>query len=312
MKRVVFYFEPNWAFGTVHYELFKYLWEHGFNCHLLPWNKSYTREEMLELNETTDLFVTTPHGWRFLGYDYQTVPPEKCVIISHAKLDMTELIHHHGKEDFDKFYKYGAVSSWLVDISKQLGISREAELTPVAVNCNTFYSPPNDRLQVVGYTGSYHAKQEFSDDQVRSELAQPKYHKRGWLVAEAVQRAGLEFKVAQPYHNSFIAMPGFYKRVDGVIAASTEEGAGLPVMEAGAAGKLVISTPVGHWNERIGESGGHAVPIPEEEFLEKTVELLVYYKNNPDKYKQKCLEIQHHAQSYDWKHVIDRWVRILS
>ena len=312
MKRIVFYFEPNWAFGTVHYELFKYLWVHGFNCQLLPWNKSYTREEMLELNETTDLFVTTPHGWRFLGYDYQTVPPEKCVIISHAKLDMTELIHYHGKEDFDKFYKYGAVSSWLVDISKQLGIAREAELTPVAVNCNTFYSTPNDRLQVVGYTGSYHEKQEFSDDQVKSELAQPKYHKRGWLVAEAVRRAGLEFKVAQPYHNSFITMPGFYKRVDAVVAASTEEGAGLPVMEAGAAGKLVISTAVGHWNERIGEAGGHAVPVSENEFLEKTVELLVYYKNNPDKYKQKCLEIQNHAQSYDWKHVIDRWVRILS
>lgn len=312
MKRVVFYFEPNWAFGTVHYELFKYLWGYGFNCQLLPWNKSYTREEMLELNETTDLFVTTPHGWRFLGYDYKTVPPEKCVIISHAKLDMTELLHFHGKEDFNKFYKYGAVSSWLVEVSKSLGIDRVAELTPVAVNCNTFYSPPNDRLQVVGYTGSYHAKQEFSDEQVGSDLAQPKYHKRGWLVAEAVRRAGLEFKVAQPYHNSFITMPGFYKKVDAIVAASTEEGAGLPVMEGGAAGKLVISTPVGHWNERIGDLGGHSVPIPEAEFLEKTVELLVYYKNNPDKYRQRCLEIQHHAQTYDWKYVIDKWVSILS
>jgi glycosyltransferase involved in cell wall biosynthesis len=312
MKRVVFYFEPNWAFGTVHYELFKYLWGYGFNCHLLPWNKSYTREEMIELNETTDLFVTTPHGWRFLGYDYQTVPAEKCVIISHAKLDMTELLHYHGKEDFDKFYKYGAVSSWLVDVSKSLGIEREAELTPVAVNCNTFYSPPNDRLKVVGYTGSYHAKQEFSQDQVSSDLAQPKYHKRGWLVEEAVRRAGLEFKVAQPYHNSFITMPGFYKKVDAIVAASTEEGAGLPVMEGGAAGKLVISTAVGHWNQRIGSAGGYAVPVDEEAFLEKTVEILSYYKDNPDKYRQRCLEIQHHAQSYDWKYVIDKWVNILS
>lgn len=312
MKRVVFYFEPNWAFGTVHYELFKYLWGYGFNCQLLPWNKSYTREEMYELNETTDLFVTTPHGWRFLGYDYQTVPPERCVIISHAKLDMTELIHYHGYEDFNKFYKYGAVSNWLVEVSKSLGIQRVPELTPVAVNVNTFYSPPNDRLQVVGYTGSFHAKQEFSDDQVKSELAQPKYHKRGWLVAEAVKRAGLEFKVAQPYHNSFITMPGFYKKVDAILAASTEEGAGLPVLEGGAAGKLVISTPVGHWNDRVGEAGGHTVPIPEEEFLEKSVELLSYYKANPEKYRQRCLEIQNHAQSYDWKYVIDKWVSILS
>ena len=312
MKRVVFYFEPNWAFGTVHYELFKYLWAEGFNCQLLPWNKSYTREEMYELNETTDLFVTTPHGWRFLGYDYATVRPEQCVIISHAKLDMTELIHYHGMDDFNKFYKYGAVSDWLVGVSKDLGIQRPAQLAPVAVNCNTFYSPPNSSLRVVGYTGSFHAKQEFSDDQVASQLAQPKYHKRGWLVQKAVEMAGLEFKVAQPYHNSYITMPGFYKGIDAVICASTEEGAGLPVLEGGAAGKLVIGTNVGHWEQRVGTKGGEVVPIPEAEFLEKTVEILRYYKDNPLKYIERCMEIQEHAKSYDWSHVIDKWVDILS
>lgn len=312
MKRVVFYFEPNWAFGTVHYELFKYLWGHGFNCQLLPWNKSYTREEMLELNSTTDIFVTTPHGWRFLGYNYGTVAPEQCVIISHAKLDMTELIHHHGYEDFKRFRRYGCVSQWLVDLSKELGIERPAELTPVAINYNTFYSTPNDNLKVVGYTGSFHRKEEFAQDMVASDLAQPKYHKRGWLVEEAVKRAGLEFRVAQQYHNSFITMPGFYKGVDAVIAASTEEGAGLPVMEGGAAGKLVIGTNVGHWAQRIGDAGGHAVPVAEDEFLEKTVEILSYYKDNPNKYRQRCLEIQEHAKSYDWQHVIDKWVSILS
>jgi glycosyltransferase involved in cell wall biosynthesis len=107
-------------------------------------------------------------------------------------------------------------------------------------------------------------------------------------------------------------MPGFYKKVDAIVAASTEEGAGLPVMEGGAAGKLVISTAVGHWNQRIGNAGGYAVPVDEEAFLEKTVEILSYYKDNPDKYRQRCLEIQNHAQSYDWKYVIDKWVSILS
>jgi glycosyltransferase involved in cell wall biosynthesis len=312
MKRVVFYFEPNWAFGTVHYELCKYLWNYGFDCHLLPWNKSYTKEEMYELNETTDIFVTTPHGWRFLGYNYCTVAPEQCVIISHAKLDMTELIHYHGFEDFNKFKKYACVSQWLVDLSKELGIQRPAELTPVGINCNTFHSTPNDSLKVVGYTGSFHPKEEFSADMVSSELAQPKYHKRGWLVKEAVDRAGLEFKIAQQYHNSYITMPGFYKKIDCVVAASTEEGAGLPVLEGGAAGKLVISTAVGHWNTRVTDAGGHAVPIDENQFLEQTVELLSYYKSNPEKYRQKCQEIQAHAQSYDWRHVIHKWVDILS
>jgi glycosyltransferase involved in cell wall biosynthesis len=225
---------------------------------------------------------------------------------------MTELLHFHGTDDFDKFKRYACVSQWLVDLSKELGIQRPAELTPVAVNFNSFYSPPNDSLKVVGYTGSFHAKEEFAQDMVASDLAQPKYHKRGWLVEEAVKRAGLEFRVAQRYHNSYITMPGFYKGIDAVIAASTEEGAGLPVMEGGAAGKLVISTAVGHWNQRIGAAGGYAVPVEENEFLERTVEILSYYKDNPTAYKNRCLEIQDHAKSYDWKYVIDKWVNILS
>lgn len=312
MKRVVFYIEPNWAFGTVHYELCKYLYAYGLDCRILPWNKSYTVAEMQELNTTTDIFVTTPHGWRFLGYDYKTVRPEQCVIITHAKLDMTELIHYHGFEDFNRFKRYACVSQWLVDLSSELGIQRPAELTPVAINYNAFYSPPNDQLRVVGYAGSFHSQEEFSKDQIEDRLAQPKYHKRGWLVQRAVEKAGLMFRPAMPYHNSFVTMPGFYRNVDCVISASTEEGAGLPIMEAGAAGKLVLSTAVGHFNQRIGSQGADVVPIPEDEFMEKTVELLCYYKDNPAKYKERCLEIQNYAQNYDWKHVIEKWVNILS
>jgi glycosyltransferase involved in cell wall biosynthesis len=106
-------------------------------------------------------------------------------------------------------------------------------------------------------------------------------------------------------------MPGFYKNVDAIVAASTEEGAGLPVMEGVEAGKLFISTAVGHWAQRVGEKGGYAVPVAEDEFLEKTVEILSFYKANPNKYRARCLEIQHHAQNYDWKHVIDKWVNFL-
>ena len=42
------------------------------------------------------------------------------------------------------------------------------------------------------------------------------------------------------------------------------------------------------------------------------MEILSYYKDNPNKYRQRCLEIQEHAKSYDWQHVIDKWVNILS
>ena len=289
--------EPTWAYGTIHYELCKYLWTYGFDCKLLPWNQSYTLEEMQELIDTTDLFVTTPHGWRLLGYNYKIFDAKQCVVISHSKLDMDELIEMHGLGDFDKFHRYGAVSEWLGEVSTQLGITRPAFITPLGINTNSFYSKPNDSLQTIGCMG----------------LGQVGVHqniKRPWLLEIATSRAVLPLRAASSYHHSFVTMPGFYKSVDAVLIASTEEGAGLPLLEAGAAGKLVISTPVGHW-KRAGEQGADLVPIQEDEFIEKTVELLSYYKSNPEKYRQRCLEIQHHAQSYDWKYVIDKWIEIL-
>jgi glycosyltransferase involved in cell wall biosynthesis len=183
-------------------------------------------------------------------------------------------------------------------MSLELGVTRPAVVTPLGINTNSFYSKPNDSLCTVGCMNL-------------GQVGVHQHIKRPWLLEIATQRSGLNIKAAASYHHSFITMPGFYKKVDAVLIASTEEGAGLPVLEAGAAGKLVISTPVGHYS-RVGLKGADFVPIVEHEFIEKTVELLSYYKSNSEKYRQRCLEIQHHAQSYDWKYVIDNWIEILS
>ena len=105
-------------------------------------------------------------------------------------------------------------------------------------------------------------------------------------------------------------MQGFYPTVDAVIVASSEEGAGLPALEASAAGKLVISTPVGLWITKSGDSG-HTVPIEETEFMSETLKLIEYYKANPEAYREKCLSTQEHAKKYDWSNVIHHWIELL-
>lgn len=311
MKKVVFFFEPDWAFGSVHYELFKYLWPEGYNCHLLAWNKPYTVEELQELDRHVDFWVTTPHGYRYLEYVYCAIPAERVVVIAHAPLDLEELAHHHGLKDFDRFRGYGVVSEYLKDYSIKMGITRQPIVCPVAINYHTYYNTPSLELRRVGYAGTFHEREEFSEADINSKLAQPKFKKRGYLVRDVAVKAGLEFLVAQHYHNSFVTMGGFYKNVDCVIMASTEEGAGLPVLEAGAAGKLVIGTPVGHWPQRVGDKGGIVVPIPEKEFVEQCVEILMYYKNHPAEYRNRCLQIQEHAKTYDWSHYLQPWINVL-
>jgi glycosyltransferase involved in cell wall biosynthesis len=293
--QVMFYTEPEWAFGSIHYELTKYLFAHGINATVLNWEKSYTQQEITELSAATDLFVSSPYGIDILITRYG-IAPEQCVAVAHAVWDLNHLVKYD-TAIVDRLHGYSVVSEWLVEQSTRLGIVRVPSVTPVGINYHSFYATPSNQLETVGFAGAV--------DNVHREI------KRYWLAESVTQEAGLKFKLAQGYHNSYATMPGYYKTVDALIVSSTEEGAGLPALEASAAGRLVISTPVGLWLTRSGNTG-HTVPIDETEFLKETKFLLDYYKNNPDAYRAKCLSTQAHAETYDWSRVIHHWVALLS
>lgn len=300
MKRVVFYISPDWAFGSIHSELCKYLFNQNIDAVLLSWSVNYSIEEMLETAAVTDVFVTNPSGYMVLTGSYG-ISADQIIMIPHAIHDIHELLEAKGAAEFDKPRHYAVVSDFLRDYSKQIGIERVPVVLPVAINVNRYVMPPAKELKTVGFAGIFHRV----DKHVGTDI------KRGYLVEQAARDAGLNFKIASVYHNSFVTMPGFYNSVDCVIIASTEEGAGLPALEAGAAGRLVIGTPVGHWNDRVGDAGGETVPIDEAEFLAKTTALLKFYKDNPAAFERKCIEIQKHATSYDWSYVIDAWKKVL-
>ena len=310
MKNVVFLFDNEWALGSIHYELFKYLWKYNYNCNLLPWNKLYSDKEIQELDSHIDFWVTSPHGYMGLKYKHH-IRPDRCIVIGYATLDLTEYQYRYGLEDFNLVRNFGVCSNYLKDYSKTLNLNREPVVCNIGINYNTFYNEPSKDLRVVGFAGAYHERHEFTKEMVDGPLSQPRYKKRGYLVKEAAHLAGLHFTAACHYHNSFVTMPGYYKSVDCVIISSSEEGGGLPLLESGAAGKLVIGTPVGWWNDMVGTSGGIEVPIDEKEFIENTVNTLLHYKNRSSEYRDKCFSIREHAKTYDWENHIEQWLSIL-
>ena len=83
-------------------------------------------------------------------------------------------------------------------------------------------------------------------------------------------------------------MPEFYRSVDAVVTSSISEAAQLPVMEAAAAGRLVIGTPVGHFPLRAYQGGGIIAPAAADKFRAFTAATLRYYKDNPTAYVEKC------------------------
>ena len=295
--RVIFYVEPEWAYGVIHYDLSNYLAEYGITSAVMPWNRAYTRHEVEELTSQIDCFISSTTGIRGLCIEHYGVPPEKCIAVAHSREDL----EYYQQMDITvtaRFQGFAVVSKWLQEQAKEMGISRMPTITPIAVNVDRFKANPPDRLEVLGYAGAY-------------KISHNDHIKRAHLVDEVAERVKLPLKVAQLYHNSFVTMPGFYPTIGCVLVSSTWEGAGLPALEAGAAGRLVISTPVGHWN-RIGPRGAVEVPVDEREFVERSVETIQFYKNNPREFKGRCVDIQQHAiRNYDWKIVIDNWIDLI-
>lgn len=286
------YTEPEWAFGSIHYELTKNLYSYGINATVLNWERSYTRQEIQELAANTDYFHSSPYGIDLLIKNYG-IQPEQCVATVHAKWDLNHL-SAYSTDTLNRLHGYTVVSEWLVEQSLETGIARVPQVTPVAINYDTFEHEPSHRLRSIGFAGATTG--------VHVNI------KRLWLIEQVAKNLGLELKLAHGYHNSYVTMAGFYPTIDALLVASTEEGAGLPALEASAAGRLVISTPVGLWRTKSGPND-HTVPIDENEFVQQTTSLLQFYMNNNEAYRKHCIDTQKHAKNYDWSQVVNSWAR---
>src|SRR5581483_6277305 len=124
------------------------------------------------------------------------------------------------------------------------------------------------------------------------------------------ESAGLRFSLAGKV--PFEQVPDFYATVDSLLMPSLQEGAGLPPLEAAAAGRLVIGTPVGHFPRLAYEGLGILGPLGGGAFERFATDLLVYYKNNSSAFRDKCRAIQDAAQQRDWRHTVADWADLMS
>lgn len=289
MINLIFYTEPKWAFGSIHYELCKYLWPYGINAQLLPWSLEHNRTELEQLFDTIDYIVTNAGGIAYLRDLWGISIADKAIVIVHGLSELDFILEK--QINIFACKGYYVVSDYLIEKSIERGIIRQPKKLNLGINFSNYYCPISDRLLKLGYASA-------------TDIPLKRYN----LIQEISSISGLPLITAQPYINSYITMRGFYKNVDAILSVSTTEGAGLPVLEAGAAGKLVLSTEVGHWKERC---LGVTLPMDEVNLIKKAVEELEKY-GDPLLYRNTCLEIQEHARSYDWAFVINDWIEAFS
>jgi hypothetical protein len=299
MKKVLFYTQNRWAFGSIHHGLCKELYKHNIYANLLDWDQNYTSEEFELLNNTYDLFVTMPEA--VLRLHYSGIPLNKIIAVAHEQWDILLAKKEANIDFYPELHSYAVISKILVDKSLEIGISIVPKIVSAGVHFDLFYQPIHNSLKNIGYGGATKSFNFFGVDRKRSHLVEK--------VVSGIEDLNL---VSHKFYNH-LCMPAYYNKIDALIMSSLEEAGGLPVMEAAAAGKLVIGTPIGYFEENGKHGGGILVPLDELGFLNETRKNLLYYRDNPKEYREKCEEIQQYAREHcDWSKTIPAWVELFS
>jgi hypothetical protein len=297
-KKILVYGYTKWSHGRVYYDLCKHLHRRGYIVDILDWQVNHA-DYIAKIVPYYDLFMTALDGVQ--GLARYGIPNHKIIGVSHHEFDIRMLIERKGMEVFNELANYGVVSEYVYCASLMRGVQRVPKVAPLGVNYSEFHAERSERLSAVGYASSM-AVETYGVE-----------WKRGKLAEAAVRDAGLEFKVAgwTGGQISSLDMPDFYRTVDAVVVSSLSEAAQLPVMEAAAAGRLVIGTPVGHFPQKAYQGGGILAPIEADKFQSFTAATLRYYRENRAAYVDKCRTIQEAAQKFDWQHSIGAWVELI-
>jgi glycosyltransferase involved in cell wall biosynthesis len=296
-KTLLIYTDTAWALGQLHSGLSNALNALGWHVERQDWSafaKDATR---------FDRVLTLPGTGAKALLDVG-VARERIVLVAHHEEDIAS--HLKLGELFQGYAAYGVVSDSLANSSMTLGVPRVPSVVRVGVDVASYSAAPQAKsLQTVGYGSIMERKSSLAGVEM----------KRGQLARQCAEEAGLAFRSASESSATgqvrFEEMPAFYASVDAVLMPSLMEGAGLPALEAAAAGRLVIGTPVGHFPRLAYEGCGLLAPIDEHKFRRFAVERLSYYRANKTAFMEQCAAGQRAAMERDWSKVALDWHELL-
>lgn len=298
--RVLIFGYSRWSHGRVYYDLCRHLHARGYVVDLLDWQGKHNHF-LAELASYYDLFMVALDGVSVLS-DIYGVPLERMVAVSHSQFDVRMLVEQKSDQVFERFAGYGAVSDFVYCASLTQGVARPPMVASPGVNYEEFRGDVAEELRQVGYATSLEVT-TFGTE-----------WKRGRLAAQAAEEAGLPFVVAgsTAAQISFHDMPDFYRSVDAILMSSLTEASPLPVLEAAAAGRLVIGTPAGNFAQKAYGGGGILAPMESAKFVAFCADTLRRYRQDRVAYREKCQTIQEAARLYDWRYQIGEWVDLLA
>lgn len=292
--KLLFFVDPNWAFGLIHNELVKHLSAFGWQADLLPWNKSYQRDEMKAIVSRYDRVVTICSVLKIVLQDYD-IPAEKVIVFAYSDYDIAKAFLEVPRNTFDLVKGYAVPSHNLLSISLALGVTRVPTVLPIGLTLSRYAGPIAQSLRVVGYGTALerknHAGVEF---------------KRGRLGADIANECNLLWRPSNSWH--YLAVPGYWPSVDCCLGTALYETAPIPQLEAAASGRLVLCSNVGNVAELAADGIVEMLPAGENEFRTEAIRKLTEYRDDPDAYVAACERARDGVTRYDWSVVIESWM----
>lgn len=288
--------EKGWSIEAVYEGLGKELHKHGIDTHIIHIEKYRDLAEQTtwtKISNNFDYFFM-PTGPCFMNlYNEMFIPNEKCIPMIHAPWEIEHMVETYGENCFDRYPLVISVSKRMSQYAKYLKVKKKFAVVQNGVLFDRFYQKISNNLVNVGY-------------------AYPLFTHHKWKRTHLAGKIDNGVTIL-PSLIPFYAMGQFYKKIDASLMFSTKmEACGLIIAESAAAGKLVISSDVGILEE-LPESPVVRVRIGDDEIVEDMNNVIREYKNDSDKYKLKCMQIQEFAREfYDWEYAIKSWLKAIN
>ena len=295
---IVFFTDCEWSLGLVHGSLRRCFEKNGWQASLCEWSDFNGHPQHLRL-DPKPVYMTLP-GTPAQALLHYGISPKKTFLVAHAESDL--LAHLQLRLNFDEYAAYGVTSDVLACSSIALGITRVPEVLRLGLDCSKYKSLPlPTSVQSIGYLTAFE-RRTLSGVEI----------KRGKLAEQCAREAGLEFKTFERVSNKVVHE--LYGEFDAYVLSSLQDASPHPPLEAAAAGRLLIGSPVGHYTRLVVEGLGVLAPLGDHDFKDFVVSRLKAWKRlNRSELSEQCGQARAACvRSRDWSVVFSDWFHFVA
>lgn len=269
--KIFIFSDTHWSLGRVHRDVMKQL---QYEVRYIDWS-GYDWNSFYNNYNWCDKFITNLISYKTLNPTFPQIDWKKGIFLSHGFVE-------HENATYNENLKYGMTSDSLVNLFPN---TVKPFLMPNGVDPENFnYIPKDGTLTNLGWCGADHV-----------------WWKQVNWAHDISKQTNTPLKLATRL--SYDELKDWYNTIDLLLVTAVpnahQETGPLPPFEAIVSGVPAIGTPVGNFRH---------VPGPKFTNVQEAIELVNYYKSNPEELKKLAiLQYDYVMANYTYKVLAPKW-----